>query len=98
MAATKRNRTHPDDPACERTRNKIQTTQLAKRLQCYALNIPDEAGNDVELDQPRINAINILLKKTLPDLTATQISGDKDNPLVIEKMEVIYRNAGDKGG
>jgi hypothetical protein len=31
--------------------------------------VPDDAGNRVDLDAGRLKAIDILLKKTLPDLT-----------------------------
>ncbi len=79
MAAPKRNRSHPDDPAYEKTRAKIQTTQLLKRLQCYALNIPDDQGNEVILDSSRIRAIDMLLNKTLPSLKAIEINGRHDN-------------------
>ncbi len=47
-----------------------QTTQLIKRLQCHALSIPDDAGNVVDLDNGRLRAIEILLRKVLPDLSA----------------------------
>jgi len=73
MAATKRNRSHPNDPAFEKTRAKIQTTQLVKRLQCYALNEKDDAGNNVDLDNGQIRAIEILLNKKLPNLQATEM-------------------------
>jgi hypothetical protein len=74
MAAPKRNRNHPDDPAFEKSRAKIQTTQLTKRLQNYALNTNDDQGNPVDLDAGRIRAIEILLSKTLPSLSATDLS------------------------
>jgi hypothetical protein len=57
MAAPKRNRTHPDDPTHEKTRKLIQTTQLVKRLNQYALNQKDEAGQEVEIDSGRLKAI-----------------------------------------
>lgn len=53
----------------DQTRAKIQASQLINRLQDYALN-----GG--ELDSSRIKAIEILLKKTLPDLSAVELSGD----------------------
>lgn len=53
----------------EETRAKIQASQLINRLQDYALN-----GG--ELDPSRIKAIEILLKKTLPDLSSVEHSGD----------------------
>jgi len=82
MAAPKRNRSHPDDPAFEKTRAKISTTQLVKRLENYALNKKDDQGNDVDLEPQRIRAIEILLNKTLPNLQSTEISGKDGGPVV----------------
>lgn len=58
----------------ERSRAAIQTTQLVKRLNCFALDIPDEAGNKVELDSQRLTAIKILLGKSLPDLQSVEMT------------------------
>jgi hypothetical protein len=58
----------------EEVRTKIQTSQLINRLQDHALG-------DAELSPTRIKAIEVLLKKTLPDLSATEISGDPEAPL-----------------
>lgn len=73
MAAPKSNTSKVDDPRQAKTRAAIQTTQLVKRLSCFALNTPDDAGNVVELDPNRLRAIEILLRKTLPDLSAVNI-------------------------
>ena len=55
-------------------RKRIQTSQLVNRLQDIALG-------DEEVDQARLRAIEILLRKTLPDLSSVTIKGDEDNPL-----------------
>lgn len=55
-------------------RKRIQTSQLLNRLHDMALG-------EREPDQARIRAIEILLKKTLPDLSSVTISGDEANPL-----------------
>jgi len=68
MAARLRAR-HQDE-----IRTKIQASQLINRLQGHALG-------EVDLSQTQIKAIEVLLKKTLPDLSATEISGDPDSPL-----------------
>ena len=74
----------------ERSRSAIKTTQLVKRLNLFALNELDDAGNVVELDAARLRAIEILLRKTLPDLSNIQVSGDADNPLeVITRIELV---------
>jgi hypothetical protein len=71
----------------EQTRAAIQTSQLVNRLQAHALGkkIPHDRGKEppAELDALRIKAIEILLRKTLPDLANIQLSGDEDNPLAL---------------
>jgi len=62
--------THQED-----VRKKIQTTQLIKVLQNHALS-----GED-EISPTRMKAIEILLRKSLADLSAVTVSGDPDNPL-----------------
>ena len=64
MAARKNKIRHDDE-----TRAKIQASQLVNRLTDHAL------GN-VELSQTQVRSIEILLKKTLPDLSAVEHSGD----------------------
>ena len=86
MAAPKRNRNKPSDPAFEKSRKRIQTTQLVKRLNNYALNQKDDQGNDVELDSNRVRAIQILLDKSLPSLTATTIDANVDNTHSFKNM------------
>lgn len=57
-----------------RTREKIQTSQLINRLESHAFG-------SVELTPTQVKAIEVLLKKTLPDLQAIQHSGDETNPV-----------------
>ena len=64
MAATKRNPMH-----IEATRKRVQTTQLVNRLQDHALG-------KCEMSPTQVTAANILLKKTTPDLSAVDISGE----------------------
>lgn len=74
----------------ERTRAAIQTTQLVKRLQSFALGVPDDAGNEVDMDANRLRAVEILLRKTLPDLSSIQVGGDQDNPInIISRIERV---------
>ena len=74
MAAPKRNTNKPDDPRQAKTRASIQTTQLINRLQGFALGANEAKPNangeykKIELDTGRIKAIEILLRKSLPDL------------------------------
>lgn len=40
----------------------------------------------MNLDAPRLKAIEILLRKSLPDLSAVTLSGDADNPIKTEEV------------
>lgn len=64
---------HQDD-----VRAKIQASQLINVLQNHALG-----ASDSELTQSRLKAIEILLRKSVPDLSAIQLSGDEDAPVRI---------------
>lgn len=73
MAARLRPR-HQDE-----VREKIKTSQLVNRL--------SECGlGTLELRPDQLKSIEILLKKSLPDLSAITIGGDKDNPLLISEV------------
>jgi hypothetical protein len=63
--AAPRNNQSKNNEAC---REKIQTTQLINRLQDHAL------GN-IQMEKSQIDAIKILLGKTLPDLSAVSHEG-----------------------
>jgi hypothetical protein len=69
MAGRPINKLHQDD-----VRKKIQASQLINRLTDHALG-------DIELSNTQVRAIEILLKKTIPDISSIQIQGDADNPL-----------------
>lgn len=78
MAGRPMGRRHQDD-----VRAKIQVSQLLNVLHKQALE--DDAA---EISNIRLKAIEILLKKSLPDMTAVTISGDEDNPLtMISKVQ-----------
>jgi hypothetical protein len=78
MAARTRKVRHDDE-----TRKKIQTSQLINRL-------TDHAFGKVELDNSQVRSIEILLKKSLPDLAQMTHMGDADQP-----MEMHIRWAGE---
>lgn len=61
---------HQDD-----VRKKIQTTQLINVLQKHALT------GEGEFAMTRMKAIEILLRKSIADLSAVTVSGDANNPL-----------------
>ena len=82
MAARTLRPRHQDE-----VRQKIQTSQLINRLENYALSDSED-----ELSTGRLKAIEILLRKTLPDLSATQLSTDPENPLVT-RIELVALDA-----
>lgn len=59
----------------EEVRARIQTSQLINVLQDHALT------GDGEFSPSRMKAIEILLRKSIPDLSAVTIAGDAENPL-----------------
>lgn len=69
MAARIRKIRHSDD-----VRAKIQTSQLINRL-------TDHAFSRIDLAPAQVKSIEILLRKTLPDLTATDHSGEIAMPV-----------------
>lgn len=57
-------------------REKIKTSQLVNRLQDFALDgVDPKTGEPISIDQPRLKAIEILLRKSLPDLSAVTHEG-----------------------
>lgn len=71
----------------DQTRAAIQTTQLIKRLQDFALG-----KKAVDIDAIRLRAIEVLLKKSLPDLSTVTMQGDEDGGAL---QIVIRRHADD---
>jgi hypothetical protein len=72
---------HQDD-----IRKKIQVSLLIKKLEDHALSKDDQA----EISNSKMRAIQILLGKALPDLSSIQISGDDNQPLVIEQNVTVF--------
>ena len=58
----------------DEVRAKIQSSQLINRLTNHAFG-------EVELTATQIKAIEILLRKSVPDLQAIQLSGDSEHPV-----------------
>lgn len=66
----------------DRTRSAIKTSQLVNRLQGYVLSEPDPvSGKPIVMDKGQITAAIALLKKTLPDLTSTELTGEDGGPI-----------------
>lgn len=67
----------------QRTREKIKTSQLINRLTSFA-------EGKIELSPSQVRAIEVLLKKTIPDLAAIQLSGPEDGPIqTVTRVELI---------
>lgn len=80
MAGRPINKLHQDD-----VRKKIQASQLIKVLQNHALT------GEGDMSLSRMKAIEILLRKSIPDLSAVQLSGDENNP-IRSSLELIFRS------
>lgn len=74
MAGRPIGKLHQDD-----VRRKIQASQLINVLQEHALT-----GSSLE--QSRIKAIEILLKKSLPDLSSMELTGDPEKPVSVQQI------------
>ena len=83
MAAPKRNRSNPSDPAFEKTREKIRSTQLVNALMDHVLG---KNGRE-DMKPTQITAALGLLKKVLPDMQAIGLTGDENNPVVITQIQ-----------
>lgn len=77
MAARLR-KTHQDE-----VRTKIQASQLINVLQNHALGISEE------ISPARIKAIEILLKKSVPDLSQVALTGQDGGP--VQFSEIVRR-------
>lgn len=72
--AARLNRAHQED-----IRLKIKTSQLVNRLQDFVLDgVDPKTGAPIEIDGQRMKAIEILLRKSLPDLSSVTLQGDED--------------------
>jgi hypothetical protein len=79
----------PNKRQQDQTRSAIQTTQLVKRLQCFALGEKDDAGKPVALDATKLKAIEILLRKTLPDLSTVTLEGGEAPIQTITEIKLV---------
>lgn len=75
--ATRKNLSHD-----QRTREKIQTSQLINRLM-------DNANGAVELTSGQIKSIEILLRKSLPDLSSVEYHGPAEDGAFIHRIELV---------
>ncbi len=73
--AARLNKLHQDD-----IRQKIQASQLINVLQNHALNA------EGEISPSRMKAIEILLRKSIADLSAITLTGKDEGPVQIEAI------------
>lgn len=77
--AARLNAAHQED-----VRLKIKTSQLINRLQGFVLGEGDpKTGEPIVIDNNRLKAIEILLRKSLPDLSSVTIGGEGGGALVV---------------
>jgi len=72
----------------DEVRAKIQASQLINRLQNHALSTEAD-----ELKPSQLKAIEILLKKSVPDLQSTEITGDSDAPMQLKIITGIPKKS-----
>lgn len=73
--ATRKQLWHPD-----KVRERIRTSQLINRLQNHALK-------SEEMTQTQLKAAEILLRKSLPDLTSIAHTGPAGGPVVVTRSD-----------
>lgn len=79
----------------DETRSKIKTSQLLNRLNDHVFG---KGGEAVEISQTQLKAIEILLRKSLPDLSSIELTGDENNPLRLhQKIEQHIVDPKDRG-
>lgn len=70
-----------------RTRSAIKTTQLVNRLNAFVFEENDKrTGKPVDIDPIRMKAIEILLRKSLPDLSTVTLQGDDNKPVAFKSI------------
>ena len=79
MAARLRSK-HQDE-----IRTKIQVSNLITRVEKYALG----ELSDSDISPCRLNAIKLLLGKTLPDLSSVEINAQVDSDMKITVIELV---------
>lgn len=72
-----------------RTRSAIKTSQLVNRLNAFVFGENDgKTGKPIEIDALRMKAIEILLRKSLPDLSSVsmELMGKDEGPIQIQDL------------
>lgn len=81
----------------ERARSAIQTTQLCKRLNSFALgeNDPCYPNKPLEMSSDQVRAALGLLRKTIPDLAVTAHTGPDGGPILVVTGVMRPEDSGD---
>lgn len=64
----------------EKTRQKIANSMLVNKL-------IDHVNGKVEMKASQVRAADILLKKTIPDLSSVMLSGDPEKPIHVHDQK-----------
>lgn len=68
-------------------RERIKTSQLLNRLQEFVFEgVDPKTKAPIDLSPARIKAIEILLRKSLPDLSQVEMTGPDGGPVQIEQV------------
>jgi len=79
---------HPDE-----VRSKIQAIRLVDTLHQFIFSEVDKNGRKLaDLSMAQVRAIDVLLKKVVPDLTRTLISADVNVRYVAELPKVLTKD------
>ena len=73
-----------------KTREKIKTSQLINRLNSFVLGEVDgKTGKPIEMSSTQVSAAIALLRKVLPDLQATQLTGEVQHNYALMPEEAL---------
>lgn len=72
----------------QKTREKIQATQIVNRLQ-------EHFNGKVELSNTQVKAASILLAKVLPDLSASDVTHHEPEQSLAEKFQALVNQVGE---
>jgi hypothetical protein len=82
----------------EAARNNIKVVDIVQRLQAFTLN---ELLNEkaVLMDKEQIKAAEILLRKSMPDLKAIEVTGANGGPIAVAvtRIELVDLDASSPG-
>lgn len=87
MAKSKRNRTDPKNPGFrQEIVDKIRTTEIVTRAEQFVLGETDKNDLEITMTAQHVGLINILLSKTLPNLSSSAIDANVNTTKTLEDM------------